>query len=293
MAWFKCGGGGIPSSLKSDMNDVFNKKFGTVLQNYPPEEWPGTVNLMGPLPERTVSGSIVSFSDGADDVSIKNCIATVDANLSGVSSVIIRKNQKNFFDKSNSNLQAYYVDTNGVFNESSSYARSIVIFLQKGTYTITRTIPQGASNNRFRIALYNDVPVNGSTGNLLFNSNEALTATVTIPTFGYLAIFVCNSQAYLDNIQAVLDSFQIELGEVSSTFESYMGETYTAALGRTIYGGSVDVVNGTGTDENGNDFTFTPITPTPETALGVNNFWADTGDSSVTYRRDIDLALAQ
>ena len=30
MAWYRCGGGGIPSSLKGDMNDVFNKKFGTV-----------------------------------------------------------------------------------------------------------------------------------------------------------------------------------------------------------------------------------------------------------------------
>ena len=32
------------------------------------------------------------------------------------------------------------------------------------------------------------------------------------------------------------------------------------------------------------DFTFTPITPTPQTKLGVNNFWADEGDSQVTYR---------
>lgn len=40
------------------------------------------------------------------------------------------------------------------------------------------------------------------------------------------------------------------------------------------------------------DFTFDPITPPPETALGVNNFWADEGDSEVTYRADIDLALS-
>lgn len=35
---------------------------------------------------------------------------------------------------------------------------------------------------------------------------------------------------------------------------------------------------------------FTPI-PTPSTALGTNNFWAEEGDSAVTYRADIDLAL--
>lgn len=184
-------------------------------------------------------------------------------------------------------------------------------------------------------------------------------------------------------------AFMLEVGATASTYEPYTTPTtYTAQLGRTIYGGSVDVVNGTGTDgaqkikigdldwtyqsantrfytasltstiakpstngelapflysdvlsplsftaaqnidksicvaTSGNifvkdttytdkdtflqnygdtyiivgkampeNFTFTPITPTPETALGVNNFWADEGDSDVTYRADIDLLL--
>jgi hypothetical protein len=36
-------------------------------------------------------------------------------------------------------------------------------------------------------------------------------------------------------------------------------------------------------DATATDFTFTPITPTPETALGVNNFWSDSGDTEVIY----------
>lgn len=73
MAYFRCGGAGIPSSLKSGMNDVLNKKFGTST-TYPPGEWPDDVNLLGPLPEKTVSGSIASFTDGADDVPLKSLI---------------------------------------------------------------------------------------------------------------------------------------------------------------------------------------------------------------------------
>ena len=65
--------------------------------------------------------------------------------------------------------------------------------------------------------------------------------------------------------------------------------TYTASLGRTIHGGSVDVVNGSGTDENDNLFTFDPVPI--DSKLGDNNFYSDCGDTSVTYRQDIDLAL--
>lgn len=70
MAYFRCGGGsGLPAGLQSGMNAVLNKKFGTST-TYDPAGWPSDVNLLGPLPVRTISGSIVSFSDGADDVPI-------------------------------------------------------------------------------------------------------------------------------------------------------------------------------------------------------------------------------
>ena len=73
MAWYEMNAGGVPASLKTGMNDVLNKKFGTVSQDYPPEDWPADVNLMGPLPEKTASGVIASFSDGADTVPVKSC----------------------------------------------------------------------------------------------------------------------------------------------------------------------------------------------------------------------------
>ena len=73
MAYFRCGGAGIPASLKSGMNDVLNKKFGTST-TYPPSDWPSDVNLLGPLPVKTASGAIASFPDGADEVPLKELI---------------------------------------------------------------------------------------------------------------------------------------------------------------------------------------------------------------------------
>ena len=87
-------------------------------------------------------------------------------------------------------------------------------------------------------------------------------------------------------------TIQLEVGSTATSYEPYTAPTTaTAFLGRTIYGGTADIVTGEGEDENGNAFTFTPIQA--DTELGVNNFWADEGDSDVTYRADISLALAQ
>ena len=72
MTWFRVGGAGIPATLKNAMNAVFNKKFGTSGQNYPPKQWPDDVNLLGPLPEGTASGPVANFDDGADDVPLKS-----------------------------------------------------------------------------------------------------------------------------------------------------------------------------------------------------------------------------
>ena len=82
MAYIRCGGGGIPAALKSDMNAVFNKKFETST-TYPPNTWADTVNLMGALPIRSANGTIATFNDGADLVPLKSCEVTVTPSQSG------------------------------------------------------------------------------------------------------------------------------------------------------------------------------------------------------------------
>lgn len=83
MTWFRVGGAGIPAALKNAMNAVFNKKFGTTGQNYPPNGWPNDVNLMGPLPEKTVAGAIVNVDDAADSVPVKSMVCSIVAKQEG------------------------------------------------------------------------------------------------------------------------------------------------------------------------------------------------------------------
>lgn len=293
MAWFRAGGGGIPSSLKSDMNDVFNKKFGTTLQDYPPEDWPGTVNLMGPLPEKTISGSVVAFSDGADAVKLKSCAVTIAPTLDGVSSVDVVKTGKNFVDDTLDGIEQGSISSGTGQNANSNTrvrnADYIPFPLDKIQPDYVLTIPSGYKiAMRFYDKNKNFVtPPAGAQG--FINHIPAGYVGHGVEFARFILAKTDDSDITPNDMKNV--GFQIEVGSTASTYTEYVTPTtHTATLGRTIYGGSVDVVNGTGTDENGNDFTFTPVPILSR--LGDNTMWAD-GDLSVTYRRDIDLALAQ
>ena len=79
---------------------------------------------------------------------------------------------------------------------------------------------------------------------------------------------------------------QIEQGSTATTYEPYTGSTYTVTLEETAYGGSVDVIAGTGQiiDEHGN-LVYTLFEPVSISALeGVNNVWTDVGNTKVTYK---------
>ena len=298
MAWYRCGGGGIPSSLKSDMDDVFNKKFGTVLQDYPPEDWPETVNLMGPLPEKTVSGSVVAFSDGADDVPLKSCEVTIAPTLDGISSVDIVKMGGNFIElytrASNAGI-SYSINDDGSlhregtangnsFNNGnvSDYASCPYKF-KAGTYTLS--VSGNIDNNTYvQIGMFTASGASVQAQGIAGNGSKTFTVNEDFGTWYYCKL---NSGVTVDDDVYIW----INAGETSLPYDKKIEPTtHTANLGRTIHGGEVDVVNGTGTDENGNDFTFTPVPILSR--LGDNTMWGD-GDLSVTYRRDIDLALAQ
>ena len=168
-------------------------------------------------------------------------------------------------------------DTTGLPNSDTNKIRSKSFSIIKGGTTCYVSVPQP-----IRVLFYTSAEsFISETANIRNNS------------------FSVPSNCSLFKIRGTVDygttynnDIMISYGNTATAYEAYTAPTqYTAQLGRTIYGGTADIVTGEGEDENGNAFTFTPITPTPETALGVNNFWADEGDSDVTYRADISLAL--
>lgn len=275
MAWYRAGGGGIPSAIKTDMNAVLNKKFGTS-QDYPPTDWAPTVNLLGPLPEKAASGSVANITDGADRVPVKNWGVTVDATLSGVSSVVCRQTGANLWNESWET--GAISETTGANTVNNNKIRPTGLIAVKPSTSFYIVCPQ-----LIQILFYRKDETYIGIGSGYGSSRVFTTDAETY----FIRFNVANAYGNTYN-----NDISVNYPSTDTSYHAHTTQTVnTVSLGRTIYGGSVDVVAGTGTDENGNDFTFTPITPTPETALGVNNFWADEGDSDVTYRADIDLLL--
>ena len=309
MAWYRCGGGGLPAGLQSDMDTVLNKKFSTST-TYPPNTWPDNVNLLGPLPEKTASGAIAHITDGADGVPLKNWLVTLPASLSGYSAVNGVRTGKNLLDMTiydggsynpavgtattlslsasqfTKTSNAYSIDTTTSWKTFSVRmpVKSGVTYYRKFTMSAS-----GANLGSSEYYLDDDNKVVGSVSNNTDNPHTK-TGTLSIPSGAVWFVITFTNRSTATNTLTITEP-QIEVG-TATAYEAYEAPTqYTASLGRTIYGGTADIVTGEGEDENGNAFTFTPIQA--DTELGVNNFWADEGDSDVTYRADISLALAQ
>ena len=89
-------------------------------------------------------------------------------------------------------------------------------------------------NNSFNIYLYIadfDTGANYNTG----NNSISYTPTEDIKV---------KFQAYYSGGIPTDAVFQLELGSTATDYEPYQGNTYTTTLGRTVYGGTLDVVSG-------------------------------------------------
>lgn len=275
MTMYRVGPAGIPASLKTNMDAVLNKKFGTST-TYAPNTWPDNVNLLGPLPEKTASGSVASITDGADGVPIKAWEVTLPASLDGYSEVNGVRSGANLF---NEEWEVGGInDTTGLPNSDTNKIRSKTFSIIKGGTTCYVSVPQP-----IRVLFYaSDESFISETANIRNNS-------FNVPS--NCSLF--KIRGTVDYGTTYNDDIMIVYGSTSITYTPYTAPTtYTAQLGRTVYGGTADIVTGEGTDENGNDFTFTPISPTPATPLGASNFWADEGDCEVTYRADINMLIS-
>lgn len=268
MAWYRAGGGGIPSSLKTNMDAVLNKKFGTST-TYAPNTWPDNVNLLGPLPEKTASGSVASITDGADGVPVKNWGVTVDATLSGYSAINGTKNT-------------------GTGTPETQYTVS----LGRTIYGGEADVVNGTGKEVYRLITFDGTQAvlsgNYGTGGYVQYSCSALGIDPDIDK----PLYDLQPNLYVD---AATGNYRVNSfvggGIKRIRFNDVrIGDTITSKDEWNAYlsNNPVTIAYPLATPE---DFTFTPITPTPETELGVNNFWADEGDSDVTYRADIDLLL--
>ena len=333
MTWFRVGGAGVPVSLKNGMNAVLNKKFGTSGQNYPSNGWPDDVNLLGPLPEKTVAGAIAHTDDAADTVPVKSMICSIVAKqagtgtpspsnpraISGYTGLTLSQAGTNFF---NEDWEVGGInDTTGRPNSDTNKIRSKTFF----------RIVAGLS---YYVAAPAPIRV------LFYASDESfISETANIRN----SVFTAPDNAFYAKMRGTVDygttyNFDISINypATDTIYHAYTTPNNTedswSSIG-TIYGGERDLVEGTlkktheyissyngetinepwissideyvsgTTPSTGAQVVYPLTTPVNysnldtydiETFYAVNNFYTDIvdGQTQVTYRQDIDLALA-
>ena len=279
MTWFRVGGTGIPVSLKNRMNAVLNKKFGTSGQNYPPNGWPDDVNLLGPLPEKTVAGAIAHTDDAADTVPVNSVICSIVPKqagtgtpspsnvraLSGYTGMNLYKTGQNLLDMTvydggsynpavgttitlslsasqfTKTGNAYTIDT------TTSWETLSVRMPIKSGVTYYRKFTMSASGTNLGSSEYYldaDNKVIGSVSNNTDNPHTK-TGTLSIPSGAVWFVVTFTNRSTATNTLTIADP-QIAVSSSELTYEDYTGETISdswSSIGQ-IYGGERDLTLG-------------------------------------------------
>lgn len=207
-----------------------------------------------------VSGSVVGFSNGADSVPLKNWQVTLPASLTGYSAIGCTKSGKNLIDLSS--LVDGYVNSNGTFNTNHSKGEMRSGFIPvkpDTTYYFSIVETTGTEDAWVGIGEYTS---NDGTG---FIRRDSFWRFTTSSTAKYVVVSARNL--------AQATKIQLEIGNDPTTWEAYTPITqYTATLGRTIYGGTADVVKGEGTDGFGKVTDFSALSANGISSTGAYRY---------------------
>jgi len=237
---------GVPPTLKSDMDAVLNKKLGTTGQSYPSSDWAKDVNIMGLLPEKTASGAVASFSDGADAVPIKSATFDIDPTLDGVSSVGVVHCGKNVIDNplesGTSGVVTYTVnsDKSVTFNGTPTQNTYVYIYgaynsyadlgLKAGTYYLS-----GGTADAKIFFIRNR---GGTTYN--YQNDGSNTTQMDIQDGDTFRVYVRLASGVTLTNETIYLMVSVQNDD---TYEKYTSDTRTILLDTTVYGGSVTVAD--------------------------------------------------
>lgn len=266
-------------------------------------------------PVKELSVAIEPQQSGSGDPSPDNVRP-----ITGWTGCNIRRTGKNLFDKTNISENNRYIKSDGSLVSNSSWVVSSYIHVKAGeTYTLSNY--QDSNTSAPGVRYY------GNDGGIVgFSYGSTRTKTFTVPN-GALTMRI-------SVMASLIDSCQLELGSTATTHEDYQGTTYPISWQTetgTVYGGTLDAVNGTLTvtdaeiaSYNGETLpstwisdrdvyavgttptigaqvvyklaTPTEIQLTPQeitTLAGENNIWADAnGEITLTYQAVPETAFS-
>ena len=241
--------------------------------------------------------------------------------ITGWTGAKVTRTGKNLFDKENANVLNAYLY--GALIKPGSLHRIVYIDCKPSTTYII----SNSANGRVSCTCTKDVPQINTTGTD-YSSTGTITTTADSK---YLCVYCYNGSTDTVTFQEVIDALKIELGSTATDYEPYQGDTYDIAFpteAGTVYGGTLDVTNGklqvypyfagynsdplvgpwissmdkyvegaTPTigaqvvDMGGTPITYDIDPVTLNLLRGTNTIFADTGDSTLTYRKDVGKLL--
>lgn len=249
-------------------------------------------NITG-LETATASGAVASISD-AVAMPCPSVVADIDYTAQGVTGATLSRRKKNFWNTST--IQSC---TNRPGNLTNNGDGTITVEADRQTNVKSmQKLKDICPNLKIGQAYTLTAETTGTAQYIYlhevafvwyFDGRAASTQTITQEMADSYVSFY-SSGIYTT---ATISKLMLSLSGESNTYEQYDGTTYTAIFGRTIYGGNYDFVSGILTedvDSNGDPIsppnTYTLTGQAITTAQGVNNFYADTGDTAATYYRE-------
>lgn len=254
--------GSISLDTANAVGAVLNKKFNTA-RGFKPSEWASAISKLTELEVKTASGSVASFDDGADDVPLKSCTCEIvpQQDLHGYANPWapgagknkIFPNDCNFdigtlnFKVTNGTLVINgRTDGNGISSKNVAFKNNLTVTLGAGTYYFSR-----GSITR---ATYVYDTADDSTALVTNSGSFTLSATTTIYVGFYYGANIEQNNFVVDcylvagsssttyepysNICPITGTTEIEVTHTDGQNPPIESETKTAALGRTVYGGS-------------------------------------------------------
>lgn len=193
-----------------------------------------------PIETTITNQSIASFSDGADNVPVKELDVDITATesgsgtpspsnpraISGFSSGVVSVCGKNLV--SDKIARSTILTDGSIASPDNNHDMFLAEIKQGVTYTI-KSDENVSPSRQFVGAFFTSKPTIGSvsySGTRLAD----VSATFTAPITGWVAFRASHDYAYA----------QCEVGNEQTTYEAYNGNTYTFAFGQTVYGGHFD-----------------------------------------------------
>lgn len=210
-----------------DIAGIIRKKDGTQA-GIDPATYADRINLMGMLEEKTASGAIATFDDGADDVPIKSLVANLPASLTPYEEVKITHTGKNMLNPAT--CQVGYIEAGGGIHATTAYRELYSDYIKvkpDTTFTFSGTVNN--SEEKWRGIAYYDKDKN------FIGRQASVSGTDEHFAIGYRtpsnAVYARCTWRNYSNIESGGSVCPCQFEEGSETeYEPYNGEAYNIEI---------------------------------------------------------------